>query len=1033
MGTLLTQEVEALAPGERVRVSPVSRSLLACLAADWAERNRRGLVLIFSDVGSALSAVRDIQVYSPTAVVALAVPATGCERARAPGGIHILRSSENAVLATTVEALGTLYLFATPGHLLVGQRFGTREEFLGLLSRWGYPRGEEPLREGEFLVRGETAVLRLLGGPKYRLEFFGETLEEISGVLPAGGGPIVRLEVPRALAEFSPRFLTDLIPESVEIWGEDTASLAQAFQEAANKVENEDAPGRLADAAVLRRWLEDRVHKVFEDFPADGAVDLGVEPTSLRMSTSEVLDEFLKRLPKWAKSVYAFVSEGFPLRGLLADRGVFVRRGPLSEGWVARRSGIIALTDMNLLPHDAGEPFESRLSLSHFRAGDLVVQEDHGIAIYRGLEHQRSGDVEKDYLVLEYEGGARLYLPVEHAYKVHRYIGVSGQIPLLSRLGGRQWKRALRRVREATAHEARELYNLYRKRLEARGHRHGPDTDWQTTLEQSFPYQETPDQRTTAAEVKQDMESERAMDRLVIGDVGFGKTEIAVRAAFKAVMSGTQVAVLAPTTVLTYQHYLVFRKRMAAFPVEIALMSRFRSVAANAAVAASLARGATDIVIGTHRLLARDVSFKRLGLLIVDEEQRFGVYHKEKLKLRFPEVDVLTLSATPIPRTLYQTLIQIKGISYVRTPPEGRRPIITRAGPYSQEASRKAIQTELDRGGQVFYLYNRVEGLDERADRIQGWFPSVRVATAHGRLRPCVLEKALREFIAGDSRILVSTTLMENGVDIPGADTLIVEDSERYGLAELHQLRGRIGRSDRQAHAYFFVNPEKPLPSGARERLMAIARYSYLGAGFELSYRDLELRGAGELLGRKQHGFAALVGLVMYARSLGNALAPLVGKKVSRRARIDIPAGAFIPSDYIAVEAERARVYEQILQTGDHETLERVARELERVYGHLPLPVKTLLDLAYIRTLAEASGVDRVELDSSGRIARFEGGIARDLIDAVPGVREVQTDPGTGKTRFLVLIRRKPEGLEEIRRVLERTQEAALRISAKVM
>jgi transcription-repair coupling factor (superfamily II helicase) len=1031
--TLLTLEAKRLRPGESVRIAPVPRSFLACLAADWATKHRQRLVLVCADAIGALTAFRDIQVYSPSTVTALGLPVKGTAKGRAPAGVHILRSSECAILATTPEALATSFLFASPGILAEGNRFDTRQDFLTLLSKWGYRRGEEPLQEGEFMVRGETVILRLFGGPKYRLEFYGDTLEEILADSPVGSGRIARLEVPRALAEFTPAFLMDLIPETTEIWSEDPVALVDSYRETYEKEPPENREGRLSHPEDLKRWLEHRVNKVFEDFMTENATDLGGEPASLRISSGEALDGLLKRLPAWCKQVYAFVSEGFPMRGALAERGVNLRRGPLSEGWMARHSGIITLTDVNFTPYGAGETFEERLSLSHFKPGDLVVHEDHGIAVYRGLEHQQAGDIEKDYLVLEFEGGARLYLPVEQAFKVHRYIGVSGQIPLLSRLGSKQWKQTLRRLRVATAQEARELYELYRKRLEAPGIRHDPDTDWQKMLEESFGYPETPDQREAIAEIKRDMESPRAMDRIVIGDVGFGKTEIAVRAAFKAVMSGTQVALLAPTTALTYQHYQVFRKRMAEFPVEIALMSRFRTAAENRAVARAVSEGTVDIVIGTHRLLANDVTFKRLGLLIVDEEQRFGVYHKEKLKFKFPEVDVLTLSATPIPRTLYQTLIQIKGITYVRTPPEGRRPVITRVGPYSEEASRRAIQTELDRGGQVFYLYNRVQGLEERADRIQKWFPSASVAVAHGKLRPRQLEKTIRDFLSGATRILVSTTLIENGVDIPGADTLVVEDAERYGLAELHQLRGRIGRSERQAYAYFFVSPEKPLGPGARERLKAIMRYSYLGAGFELSYRDLELRGAGELLGRKQHGFAARVGLVMYARSLGSALAPLVGKKMPRRAEIEVPAAGFIPADYIPLEEERARFYEKILYGDGQENLERVARELEQTYGRLPLPVRVLLELAYIRKLAEVSGVERVELDPTGRVARFGGQIGDGVLETIRGLREVQTDEKTGKVSFVVWIGEKERALERIRQVLEEIQDAALRISANVI
>lgn len=1034
MVPLFKDELDELTPGRKARIAPVPRSFIACVSTEWINRFHRPLVLVVTDTSMALTMLRDLQVFAPNSLSALAVPGKTPGVSRAPSGIHFLRSSDSAILVTTAETLGSRFLFASPGILSPGMIFDTRGDFLALLSKWGYQRAEEPLRDGEFMIRGENITLRLFGGPRYRLSFYGNTLSEITAISGDTNTPLERLEVPRALAEFQPSFFMDLIPDSAEIWSEDPLSLLQAFTEVYESVPEEARRDRLAEPARLHQWLENRVNKVFEDFATDESVDIGAEQATFRFASMEAFDEFLRSLPDGGMQVIAFLSEEFPLRSSLSERGIRLRRGPLSEGWVARFSGIIALTDYNFSPHGLGEePFEQRLSFSHFKPGDLVVHEDHGIAIYRGLEHEKFGEVEKDYLVLEYEGGARLLLPVEHAFKVHRYIGVSGHIPILSRLGSKQWKQTLRRVREATAHEARELYQLYRHRLTATGRPHDPDIDWQRALESNFPYEETHDQRVVIAEVKRDMESPRPMDRLVIGDVGFGKTEIAVRAAFKAVMSGTQVAVLAPTTVLTYQHYQVFRSRMAPFPVEIALMSRFRTGAENAAVAAGLAEGKIDIVIGTHRLLDNAVTFKRLGLLIIDEEQRFGVLHKEKIKLKYPDVDVLTLSATPIPRTLYQSLIQIKSISYVRTPPAGRRAVITRAGPYSPEVVRMAVQRELDRGGRVFYLINRIPALEERANRLQTWFPGTTVAIAHGKLRPRTLENTIRKFIAGETRILVSTTLIENGVDIPGADTLIVEDAERYGLAELHQLRGRIGRSSRQAYAYFFVSPDKPLSPGARERLKAITRYSYLGAGFELSYRDLELRGAGELLGKRQHGFAARVGLIMYARSLGNALASLLGKKKTRRPDIEIPVGAYIPADYVPIEEERARIYEKILQAEETAHLEHLARELQRLHGRLPLPVRTLLDLAYIRKLAELCGVESVELEPSGKIAHFKGEVEVDLLHSIPGVRITESDASTRRVRFLILINKRSEALNEIRRVLERLQEAASRMSLKVI
>jgi len=543
---------------------------------------------------------------------------------------------------------------------------------------------------------------------------------------------------------------------------------------------------------------------------------------------------------------------------------------------------------------------------------------------------------------------------------VTRYIG--GEAPRVHRLGSSDWVRSKGRVRRAIRDMAGELVRLYSVRMTVKGHAFGPDTPWQAELEDAFPYEETRDQLAAISEVKADMEGERPMDRLICGDVGYGKTEIAVRAAFKAVMDGKQVAVLVPTTLLAEQHYVTFSERFAPFPSKVAMLSRFLSAKEQDEVIAGVAAGTIDVVIGTHRLLSRDVTFKDLGLLVVDEEQRFGVTHKERLKKLRASVDVLTMTATPIPRTLEMALAGIRDMSSVDTPPEDRQPVLTYVGPYEEDMALAAVRRELLRGGQVFWVHNRVETIERAAGRLRPRLPDAQIATAHGQMDEHQLEKVMMAFWDRSADVLVCTTIIESGLDVPSANTLVVERADRLGLAQMYQLRGRVGRSAERAFAYLFFPPTAQLTEEAHARLAAISRHTALGSGFQIAMKDLEIRGAGNLLGAEQHGHIAAVGFDTYVRLLAESVAEMKGEPVpeERDVRVDLPVRGFIPPEWLGQEALRLELYRRIGAARDADDLAAARAETEDRFGRIPDEVRTLFAIQSLRLACLASGVEEI-------------------------------------------------------------------------
>jgi transcription-repair coupling factor (superfamily II helicase) len=831
-------------------------------------------------------------------------------------------------------------------------------------------------------VRGGEAARRLRGSLGGLREDVRAQWEEDLERLEAGGA-FAGVELYAAYLEPGLPSLLEHLPEGVVVWDlEPERQVAEAeeleretLMLLAAEAREGEVPGGFVPPMVPVDRLRHpgRPRLVTAVGEADDAMDLGWRELEPVVGRPQALAELAAR----GREAMVVVASGQRERvaAALAEAGVpdaaeldldaatEYRPGlwqadlDPSAGFASEAAGLVVATDAELFgrvrravrPTRRTSRGEATLHLE-FQPGDLVVHVDHGIARFTGMrliesEDPEQGTVQREYLELEYADQDRLFVPVENLDRVQRYLGGGEEAPPLHRLGTGDWERARARARRNVEEVADDLLRLYARREAQKGYAFLPDTPWQADLEASFPYEETPDQAQALAEIKADMESERPMDRLLCGDVGFGKTEVALRAAFKAVMSGRQVALLAPTTVLVQQHYQVFSQRLRPYPVAVEVLSRFRTEEEQRHTLAGLKAGAVDIVIGTHRLLQRDVRFKRLGLLIVDEEQRFGVLQKERLKRLRANLDVLSLSATPIPRTLHMAMSGIRDMSVIQTPPEDRQPIKTYVTSDDDELVREVIERELDRGGQVYYVHNRVRTIQRAAERVRRLVPAARVAVGHGQMPEDELARVMVEFTAGEHDVLVCTTIIENGLDIPNVNTMVVERADRFGLSQLYQLRGRVGRAGKRAYVYFLYDPKRSLTEAADKRLDVMAGLHELGQGFKVALRDLEIRGAGNLLGVEQHGAIAAVGFEMYLQMLQAAVAKLRSGVEEERVAdvlttpelsVDLPLDHFVPRSYIRDERLRLDAYRQLAAAENERELEVALRSLRDRYGPPP-------------------------------------------------------------------------------------------------
>jgi transcription-repair coupling factor (superfamily II helicase) len=849
------------------------------------------------------------------------------------------------------------------------------------LALAGYARVERVEERGQIAVRGGLVdVFPTTGREPFRVELFGDEIESI-----------------RAFSPFTQRALREVdeitvYPATERLLGATEVMLRDRDDE---PVAPADDLVPILDRAPDFVWLIDEVRSVWRDEGLDGvelegASELDSFPQGQRFSfdaqrpaltargLAEAENELSGLLRQGLDVVVAFQHRGEAERRrhllnkveatLLAPGaepvGLTFAVTPVRRGFVWRELGIALLPDTQVFrrrPPRATAPAGRALaSFSDLRTGDYVVHEDHGISQLLGFETREVAEVTRDYLLLGFRGEDRVFVPHEQIGKVSRYIGADSHAPTLSKLGGKAWDNLKTRARAHLREMAGELLQLYAERQTRVGVAYDTDQEWVERLEAAFPFRETEDQMRAIEAVKEDLEAPRPMDRLVCGDVGYGKTEVALRAAFAVAVGGKQVLMLVPTTILAQQHWNTFRERYRDFPVRVEMVSRFRKPAEVKKVLAEFGEGKVDVLIGTHRVLSRDAVPKDLGLVIVDEEQRFGVAQKELLRQLRLEVDVLALSATPIPRTLHMSLAGLRDISVIETPPEGRRPIRTHVGEYDEELIVQALERELNRDGQAFYLHNRVESIEDAAEKIRQLCPKARVLVAHGQMGERELEDKMLAFLSGDADVLVSTTIIESGLDIPDANTLIVERADTFGLAQLYQIRGRVGRRDVPAHAYLFYPEASELTPEARARLATLADHTELGAGFAIAMRDLEIRGAGDLLGAEQSGHVAALGFELYVEMLHEVIAELSGQRriAARPVRVDARVNAYVPAGYIASEALKIDLHRRLALVEDEDELRELQVATEDRYGPLPEPVANLFTIQQAKLKVSLLGAD---------------------------------------------------------------------------
>jgi transcription-repair coupling factor (superfamily II helicase) len=917
------------------------------------------------------------------------------------------------------------------------------DELVSSLADAGYERADSVEERGQFSVRGGLVdVFPTTGREPVRIEFFGDQIERLSAfsaftqrslrdldqvlIHPAAeaGRDLEHTtwgrdedeagaEVPDGLVPLGPELVAGA---AVLAW--DPADLAAAVEGAHAEV----AEWLRDPAARGRGYVQpEAVADLLESVPALEAMPLGQPfqfeaqlPALASTGIAEAENELRALVRAGYRVLVCFAHLGearrthMSLRRIEAtvpapgghgpdEAGVAFVVSPLRHGFVSPGLRVAVVPAAQLLRRRGARGparFGGRAlsTVADLRSGDYVVHEDHGVGRFIRFDTKEVGGVVRDYLYLEFRGDDRLYVPHDQLAKVSRYVGADGRAPALAKLGGKAWSTLKSRARVAVRELAGELLALYARRQTATRPAVGADDEWMARLEASFPFDETDDQEVAIDAVKQDLEAPQPMDRLVCGDVGFGKTEVAVRAAFKVASAGRQVLMLVPTTILAQQHAATLRERFRDFPVRVEMVSRFRAPAEVKQVLAEFAAGKVDVLVGTHRVLSRDVVPQNLGLVVLDEEQRFGVAQKELLRQLRLEVDVLAMSATPIPRTLHMSLSGLRDISVITTPPRGRHPIKTHVGEFDEELIAAALRREHVRGGQSFYLHNRVETIDDVAERVRRWVPELRVGVAHGQMAERALEGVMMQFLRGEFDVLVSTTIIESGLDIPQANTLIVERADTLGLAQLYQIRGRVGRSEEVAHAFLFYPDRRELSEEARHRLSTLADYTELGSGYRIAMRDLELRGAGNLLGDEQSGHVAAVGFELYCELLAEAVAELQGAPpaAAKPVRVEAQVDAYVPADYVPLEAVKIDVHRRVALAVDRSELREIEAELADRFGPLPEPVSNLLAIQELRLVAADMGMAVATLRggtfSVGPVALGSAEV-RALRDRFPAVR----------------------------------------------
>lgn len=926
------------------------------------------------------------------------------------------------------QKLPSLSRFTDAGHTV---SMGMEIKLFDLLGRWqaiGYELGDLVEVPGTISHRGGIIDIYPPGSDlPARLEFFGDTVESIRLFDPANQRSqkdvsSITITPATELLEngINRDSLLNYLPNDSLLILDESDSIRLAMADLDTKAS--ELRMEMIDLGELSTnfprpyftWEElspvlngrSRLILVARNLNDESGYELGITPASNYAGQLPVFVRKVKEMLGQKQRLILVSQQASRLSELLESEGIIappltdvesvpspgsliLLQGSLAEGWMTAQTSLFTDAEIfgfvkqhRLLKR---HPVASHKLYIDIKPGDYVVHIEHGIARFAGVKTMSSENNEKEYLVLEYAAGDKLYVPTDQIDHVTRYIGAGERLPGLSRLGTQEWSRVKQRVKESVADIAGELLTLYAMRGVVPGFAFSPDTVWQREMESAFPYIETPDQMEAVNRVKEDMENARPMDRLVCGDVGYGKTEVAIRAAFKAVMDGKQVAMLVPTTVLAEQHFVTFRQRLAAFPLGIETLSRFRSHREQKAIIGGLADGTVDICIGTHRLLQKDVVFKNLGLLIIDEEQRFGVAHKEYLKKKRQEVDVLTLSATPIPRTLHMSLVGVRDMSVMETPPEERLPVKTYFAEYNDRLVRDAILRELERNGQVFFVHNRVQSIAYIAGRVRELVPEARIAIGHGQMPEDELEKVMTDFVQDKADVLVCTSIIESGLDMPNVNTVIVNNADKFGLTQLYQLRGRVGRGTNLAYAYLLYEKGKRLTSTAETRLRTIFEATEVGAGFGIAMKDLEIRGAGTLLGARQSGHISAVGFNLYTQLLAQAVEELKAKREGKPVEevkashippptIDLPLPAYIPEDYVSDLEIRIALYQKLTKVSKVEQIESLAQEFADRFGTLPREVKNLLYALKIKALGAKAGIESIS-SSGGEITirRFEG------------------------------------------------------------